>query len=233
MLLKDEDRYELPPPNPPRMKPYSIMGILKNVLERFDVIVIVILFVWISFFPLPIQQKYHIATKVFLAIALLLLFIRKRGAIFKLSDFPLWLFLAAIGINVLFTQEKDTALRTYLGLAIPMFFIYYLVSEGCSSEPKFRILVKTICISSILVALGGIFECFFRFNPLYEYFIDNPYYERYTAGFVRPMSTQFNPGPLGTYLLLCLPFGFLLFKQDKSLRALDYTEWTKAATRQL
>jgi len=97
-----------------------------------------------------------------------------------------------------------------------MFLIYYLVKESFSLPLEFDILVKTISILSILVSLGGIFESLFAFNPIYEYFIENPYYQRYITGFVRPMSTQYNPVVLGSYLLGCLPFNFLLFKQGKS-----------------
>jgi len=96
-----------------------------------------------------------------------------------------------------------------------MFLIYYLVSESLSSQARFNLLAKTICISSILVALLAILESAFAFNPLYEYFIENPFYRRYIAYFVRPMSTQFHPAVLGSYLLGCLPFNFMLFKQDK------------------
>ncbi len=216
MLLKDKHGYEQAPQDPSMMKKYLIVRFFAGALRRSNVIVIVILFVWISFSPFPIQHKYHIATKVSLALTFLVLLIGKRRSIFKLSDFPLWFFLLAIGINVLFAQRKDIAFRTYLDLAIPMFFIYYLVSGGLSSESKFKILLRTICISSILVALGGIFESVFRFNPLYEHFIDNPYYKRYITGFVRPMSTQFNPAVLGSYLLASLPFNFLVFKQEKT-----------------
>jgi O-antigen ligase len=133
-----------------------------------------------------------------------------------LSDFPLWFFIFAIGLNVFFAKQRTTALGTYLNIALPMLSIYYLASEGFSVGNSFSLLAKAISIFSILVALGGLFECVFHFNPLYEYWIKNPYYKRYITGFVRPMSTQFNPAPLGSYLLASLPFNFLLFKQNKS-----------------
>ena len=184
-------------------------------LRKFELFVIILLIIWISSFPEPIQGQYHIAVKTFLGLAFLILLIRKRGRIFKPIDFPLWIFLVAIGINVLFAQQKDIALRSYIDLAIPMFLIYYLVSESISSRERFNLLARIICISSILVALLAIIESIFAVNPLYEYFLENPYYRRYMTGFVRPMSTQFNPAVLGSYLLGCLPFNFLLFKQSR------------------
>ena len=193
-------------------------------LKYLSLIAIIILFIWISFFPAPIQDQYHIASKVFLLLAFLVLLIRKRSSIFKPNDFPLWFFLVAIGINGFFAQQRDIAFSTYLDLAIPMFLIYYLVSDSLSSQARFNLLAKIICISSILVALLAILETIFAFNPLYEYFIENPYYGRYITYFVRPMSTQFNPAPLGSYMLACLPFNLLLFKQSRNfLRLLGAT----------
>jgi len=185
-------------------------------LKRINIIAVILLIIWISFFPEPIQGKYHLAAKIILGLAFLALLIRKHGSLFKRRDFPLWVFLIAIGINVFFAQKQDIALRTYLDLAIPMFMVYYLVREGFSRETEFNLLAKTICICSILVALGGIFEALFKFNPIYEYFLENPFYRRYITGFVRPMSTQFNPAVLGSYLLASLPFNLLLFKRNKT-----------------
>jgi hypothetical protein len=188
----------------------------KSIFDKVNLTAIILLFVWLSFFPVPIQQKYHLATKVFLTICFLFLLLKKGISIFKLSNLPLWLFLVTIGINVFFAQEKDIALRTYWDLAIPMFLIYYIVSQNLSSKKAFNFLARIICISSIIISLGAILESLFAFNPIYEYFIENPYYKRYISGFVRPMSTQFNPTALGSYLLGCLPFNYFLFKRDKS-----------------
>jgi len=186
-------------------------------LKYIGINCIIVLFIWISFFPQLIQEKYHFVINILLVLCFTILFFRKRTSIFKLSDYPLWIFLAAISINVFFAQQKNIALKTYLDLTIPMFIIYYLVSEDFSSGKSFNLLVKTICISSIFVSLGGILESLFKFNPIYKYFIYNPYYTRYITGFVRPMSTQYNPAPLGSYLVASLPFNFLLFRGNKSL----------------
>jgi O-antigen ligase len=184
-------------------------------LKEFGIISIILLFLWVSFFPYPGQANYHLATNLFLIFVFLTLLIKKRFAIFKKNDYSLWIFLLAMSINILFAQQKNIALKAYLNLAIPMFSIYYLVSASLSSA-TFNLLAKIICLSSILVSLGAVFESIFAFNPIYEYFIDNPFYLRYITDFVRPMSTQFNPVVLGSYLLASLPFNFLLFKQDKA-----------------
>jgi O-antigen ligase len=185
-------------------------------LKYINIISILLLLVWISLFPAPILQKYYFALEIFLLFSFVILLVRKGRSVFKLSDLPLWFFLLAISINVSFAQQKAVALKMYMEWAVPMFFIYYLVSESFSSQSAFNLLVKTISVLSILVALGGILEAIFAFNPIYEYFVENLYYHRYITGFVRPISTQFNPVVLGSYLLGSLPFNFLLFKQSRS-----------------
>ena len=185
--------------------------------EFINIYFIIVLFIWASLFPQSIQERFQLAIKVFLILVFLIILVKKRTALLKFTDYPLWIFLIAISVNVLFAQQKDIALRTYLDLAIPMFTIYYLTSEVFSYKRSFDFLIKTISMASIIISLGGILESLFAFNLLYDHFIDNPYYQRYISGFVRPMSTQFNPAVLASYLLGCLPFNFILIKQSKSL----------------
>jgi hypothetical protein len=59
-------------------------------MENLSTAVIVVLIIWFSFFPVPYQVRYHVATNLILGLALLLLFIRKGAGIFKPRDFPLW-----------------------------------------------------------------------------------------------------------------------------------------------
>jgi len=192
-------------------------------LNRLSLIVVILLLASISFFPPPIQERYNLVTKSILALAFIVLLIKKGTSIFKLSDFSLWFFIIAIGINVFFARYSYTALRTYLDLAIPMLLIYYLSVDAFSWRGGIGFLAKTISILSILISLGGIFESLFAFNPIYKYFIENPYYQRYITGFVRPMSTQFNPTALGSFILVCLPFNFFMFKRGSS-----FTKWLGA-----
>ncbi|MCM8824029.1 MAG: O-antigen ligase family protein, partial [Candidatus Omnitrophica bacterium] len=164
--------------------------------------------------PLPIHFKYNSIFKlIFLLFLFSLLFSKK--IIFKISDFPLWFLLLAWSINIFSASEKLLAFKTYLDLVIPLVCIYYLTGGNSSTEKSLYLLAKIISVVSTIVALGGIFEVLFAYNPLYEKWIDNYFYKRYITGFVRPMSTQFNPAPLGTYLVGSLPFSFFLFKCQK------------------
>ncbi len=186
-------------------------------LKVFNSVAIILLVIWISFFPAPIQQRYIFVTKIVLILAFAVLLFNRGIAIFKRSDLPLWIFLIAIGMNVSFAQDKIVALTTYRDLAIFMFLIYYLVIEVVSIELKFNLLAKTICICSFIVVLLAIFESLFAINPIYAYLIKNPFYEWYITGFVRPMSTQLHPAVLGSFLIGCLPFNFLFIRKEKGL----------------
>lgn len=103
-----------------------------------------------------------------------------------------------------------------------MFFIYYLCAIGFQSKKNFLFFSKLVCVSSILVSLLAVVEIVFKFNPIYEFLLNNPYYQRYTIGFVRPVSTQFNPAPLGTYLLASIPFNFIVFKNSLKMKWIGF-----------
>jgi len=181
---------------------------------------IVILLAWISFFPQPLQEQYWLLTKVFLGIFLLILLLEKRGtkSLFSLKDWPLWLFLLSITGAILSAQNKEVAIRAYLDISLTLFLLYYLSKAFFSSGRDIGIITKTICLFSTAVAVLAILEWSFGKNPIYEYLVDNPYYKRYIVQTYirRPMSTQLNPVVLGTYLLGCLPFGFILIKHKSS-----------------
>lgn len=180
---------------------------------------IIILLCWVSFFPQPAQERYWIYTAVVLGCFLLpFLFARKdRGRLFSLRDVPLWLFLPALAGGIIAAQNKSAAVRTYLDISLTLFFLYYLCKEIFSSSGNQAVLSRTVCWCSILVAVLGIVEWVLGRNPVYEYLVDNPYYYRYMReSFRRPMSTQFNPVILGTYLLACFPFSLVLLR-DKRL----------------
>ncbi|MDP3143742.1 MAG: O-antigen ligase family protein [Candidatus Omnitrophota bacterium] len=181
--------------------------------KKFAVFALVLILLWVSFFPAPLQLKYHLFTNTALSLFFVLLVILKRGKVFKKADFALWIFAISMGVNVIFAQDKNTALRTYLDLILPLVTVYYLAQESVSSKVSFRFIAATWCFLSGAVALIGIGEVLFRANPLYQHFIENQYYARYIgSSLARPMSTQFNPAVLGSYLLVSLPFNFLFIK---------------------
>ncbi len=189
-------------------------------LKKFTLFLIILLLFWISFFPQPIQDKYGIALKIFLGIFLLvLLFSRKIFQNFRLfvKDWPLWLFLACILPNIFLAQDKKIALDTYLHLSLCLCLLFY-IGKGLYNQRNADFAHIVICICSGLVAIFGLFEVIFAFNPLYKYFISNPFYERYITSWVRPMSTLFNPAPLASYLLVGLPSAVYIFKSKTLIK---------------
>lgn len=196
-----------------KFKKESFIRDRSRFLEKISLVILIIL---ISFFPQPLLVKYQLYIRTFLVFSFLIIFSQKRVSMFRRNDYPLWIFLIAISVNIFFAKNRGIALKTYLDLSIPMCVIYYLTSDSFSCEDKFSLFVKIVSLFSVAVSLGAILEVLLAFNPLYERFIENPFYERYITGFVRPMSTQFNPAALGGYLLGCLPFNYFLFKRDAS-----------------
>lgn len=166
----------------------------------------------ISFFPEPLQGKHRIYIWSFLSIFLIILIILKKylRVIFSFRDWPLWLFLICMLGGVISAIDRHIAVRTYLYIAIT-FLIFFYIGKGIFYSDKDRNrVVLVICICSCLVAIIGLMELYFKKNILYENFISNYFYERYVKYNPRPMSTQFNPVILGSFLLGCLPFNFIL-----------------------
>lgn len=180
------------------------------------IILFITLFSWLSFFPQPLQGQYALYTRIFLGLFLLLLLFEKGNfkKFFDFQDWPLWVFLAGLSAGLVSTQDKKIAWETYFNLVFNLFFLFYIGKALLSEEKNRGWIARVICISSGLVAGIGIVELHFGKNILYESFMSNIFYERYIGS--RPMSTQFNPVALGSYLLGCLPFSFYLLK-DKRL----------------
>ncbi len=186
------------------------------IFENIIISSMVFLFIWISLFSQPFKEMNYFLTNTFLLLVFLIILIKNKLRIFSVKDIPLWVFVVAIGVNVLFASQKNIAVKTYVNLAIPVLVIYYALSKHFLSEKKLYLLANVICICSITICLLAVFEIIFAFNPIYKYLINNQYYIKYTTGFIRPMSTQFDATALGGFLLGCFPFSFILFKNNTS-----------------
>lgn len=174
----------------------------------------ILFFFWISFFPEPIQGRYVIYARVFLCLFFLFLFFKEGRArnFFHSQDWPLWFFLVCLSSGLVSAQDKKLARETYFNLAFNLFFLFYIGKSMLLEEKVKGRIALVICACSAVAAIIGILELYFGKNILYEKFIANPFYERYVRHQPRPMSTQFNPVILGSYLLGCLPFGFYLLR---------------------
>ena len=189
-----------------------------TVFSNFHKICLAVLFVWISFIPLPLQGRYPLQLKIFFLTGSFLLCIKHGRPIVKNSDWPFWLFLAAISLSVYGSASSSLAVATYLDLSIPIVYIYYLLAENFSSRENFTFLSRWICICSIVVAFWGLMDVILRVNFLYEALFPNPFYDTYKLQWpMRAIATQFHAPPLGTYLIASLPFSLLTMEQDRSL----------------
>jgi len=185
-------------------------------MKKLALFIMILLFGAISVLPMPLFDKYIFITKAVLVFGCIAVLACRRFCLFRRVDVPLWVFLGLLGLNVLYTKDARVALDTYLKLSVPLLLLYYLISEARLTGKYFDAFAKAICVFSFAVSLYAMYESAFGVNPLYKYYISNPFYERYIRGFVRPMSTQFNPAALGTYLIVSLPFSIFLARQQKS-----------------
>lgn len=192
-------------------------------LEYLKNVGIIILFLWISLFPQPIQDRYMIYVRIFIGALLAVLLLNKKYLknLFSLQDLSLWLFLICLSSGIVSAIYKSAAFGRYLYLTTTFFILFYIGKALFFYKEDRDMVVKIICICSGLVALIGILELYFGKNILYENFIDNPYYERYVKYSSRLMSTQLNPAVLGSYLLGCLPFSFYLLKDASVYKRLS------------
>lgn len=173
-----------------------------------------LLFVWISFIPLPLQARYPAQFHFSLAAGFVFLWMKSGRSILRAGDWPLGLFLVTMNAGVYVASNSKIATATFLDLSLPLIFIYYLIGDHFSSTRSFDLLAKVICFFSIAIAFWGLLDVLLRTNFLYETFFSNPFYDRYKHQWpMRAIATQYHAPPLGTYLIASLPFSLLMIRQ--------------------
>lgn len=182
-----------------------------------EVICLMILFAWISFFPAPSvhpESKEFIISRIVLGLFLFTFVLIKkyRNHLFSLRDWPFWLFMVCLASGIFSATDKVLARDTYIYLAVTFFLIFFIGKAIMRNNENKTFVFAVICVCSGIVAAIGFLEFIFGKNILYENFIQNPFYERYIRYSPRLMSTQLNPAILGSYLVGCLPFNFYFIK---------------------
>ena len=188
---------------------------MNNLKEYLKIIFIIFLFAWISFFPQPIQDKYSLYVRIFFGIFLFVLILdgKCRKHIFNIQDWAMWVFLVCLAGGIVYATDKNIAIKTYFYIVATFLLLFYIGKGIFYYEADRNRIALVISICGYVVALIGVIEFYFGKNIIYERFIDNLYYRMYMGEYPRPMSTQFNPTILGTYLLFCLPFSFYFFEK--------------------
>ena len=165
----------------------------------------------ISFLPRPIllAERQYIA--LFCLEFLIILYLTyPRGQLFSLADWPLWIFIFSLFAGLINATNYKLAWIIFMRMATNFFLIFY-IGKGIFLKAKaYRETAMVICICAFLVAVIAALELYFGKNILYEHYIKNPYYLGYLSW--RPMSTQFNPAVLGTYLVCAIPFSLQLIR---------------------
>jgi len=87
--------------------------------KYLNIFLIIILFIWISFFPQPIQDHYWIYVRIFLVIFLATLVLNKRYRrnLLTFQDFPLWVFLIKTSyerIRLLSKMSRSNSVNQYI-----------------------------------------------------------------------------------------------------------------------
>jgi hypothetical protein len=103
---------------------------------------------------------------------------------------------------------------TFVHLALCLVTGFFTGRVVAARRSGWRPLAVFIAGVAGLVALAGLLEVASGRNPLYEGTDTNPYHALYREE-RRAISTQFNPAPLGSFLVLALPFaGWLAGRRE-------------------
>ncbi len=140
------------------------------------------------------------------AIPVLLLAVRPwRSRLLRARNGIALLALAALAAGLWAAPRSPMTDRTFVHLALIVVAGYLCARLVAGERSLWRPLALVIAVIAGLVALGGLLEVVTGTNPLYEASADNPYYAMYRAE-RRAISTQFNPAPLGSFLVMAWPF---------------------------
>lgn len=198
-----------------------------NPLKQLKLFLIIILFLWISFFAALANSYWQTIFLFFLIISLLLLVcINKENCklIFDKKDIPFWIFLLTMLSGIINVKQPPLAYHYFWYAIFPISFVF--LSAKVNFEEKHGIsLMRSLCLIASLVSIYGIIEFITKQNFIYIKYVDNFCYLSFKGR--RMMSTHIHPAPLGTYFIGIFPLALgLLFKEKKAvlkLAAVIYT----------
>jgi len=184
---------------------------INNIFEQAKFFLFALFFGWIAFFPATVHKRFGLFMILFLGLCFLLVYLLRpeKARIFTLRDWPLWLFLVVLLFNIANAVNKSLAFQAYLNIAVTFAVIFYIGKlMFCSLQNRLAVCM-VVSVFAFIVAGFGLFEFLSGENILYEKFIQNSYYARYSSIFPRPMSTLLNPAILGSFVMGCLPFSLV------------------------
>ncbi|MCU0666411.1 MAG: O-antigen ligase family protein [Candidatus Omnitrophica bacterium] len=192
----------------------------KNISYRLIIVFLLAFIAWLTFIPQPLQSKYSLQVKYALFIFLLLSIYRHKFNVkeyfFNKSDLFFWIYLALISVNIWFAEDKTLAWNFYRDLSLSAIPIYFLYKNEINNK-NIRQLLYGLCLCGLVISLFGHIEMLLKKNFIYEYFVDNFFYQRFIKE-GRMMSTLIHPNILGSYLVACVPIAYYFYRKAQSLR---------------
>jgi O-antigen ligase len=170
---------------------------------------------WISLAGQVLQLRYTIVTFELIFIIFVLSFLIELPNTFSNIDiaFLLYIFIITLGLN--FYENKNFALRYYSTNIIPIFLLYFSLRK--IENKQILAIASSIFFLSVLIIIIGYYEIIFRRNIIYEFWVNNPYYFRFTHQTPRMMSTLIHPTVFGSFLVGVIPFSYSIFRDFKKI----------------
>lgn len=153
-----------------------------------------------------VWSEWRVTAVVLGALALVLLTVRPwRTQVLQARNAPLLLALAGLAAGLWAAPRTGITDRTFTHLALCLVTGFLCARVVAAERSLWRPLA--LCVAGVagLVALGGLVEVATGTNLLYADLGENPYSTMYREE-RRAISTQFNPAPLGSLLVVALPF---------------------------
>jgi O-antigen ligase len=133
--------------------------------------------------------------------------------VFNKETIMLWVFFLAIAAGLINAKEPTTAYKWFWFSIFPLPFLFFLTR--ISFEKKYALLIiRSLCLMATLVSIYGIIALITKYNFIYEYFSNNPYYKTFEG--IRILSFHIHSTPFGTYLVAIFPLAVILLLKEKN-----------------
>lgn len=187
-------------------------------MRTFHAVLFVVLFAVISFLPQPVLEKAGPAWGAACAAAVIsaILMSRCHSPFIGRRDAAALLFVICLGAGSLNALNSQVALHAYSMMAL-IFANAYYAGKSCARAAGPGRVAAVVCACMTAVAVIGFIEIAMGGNVIYERFVPNSFYLRYTRFSSRPMATLYNPVAAGSYMAGCLPFAFYFLEGKRGV----------------
>jgi O-antigen ligase len=189
-------------------------------LGHFKTALIILLFIWISFFAPLVGQNQHKLFLLTLIVLLLSFVLLKRDsykAIFNKTELPLGIFLLTMFGGLITVQEPAVAWWHFRFFILPIPFLYFFARIAFENKSGLSI-IRGLSLLATLICIAGIIEFITKENIIYRDYLPTLYYPFFKGR--RMLSLHVHPTPLGTYLVAIFPLacGRFLIEKKRHLK---------------